>query len=75
MSITCSFDVPGILSTFIAFCCVVPGISSIAVVYEDNEVGVLRKSVDGGYLNLDEISTVCAGGESTDNEEVGVDCQ
>ena len=72
MSIACSFDIPGILSTFIAFCWVVPGISSMAVAYEDNEV--LRESVDGGYWNSSEVSSVCVGEELTTNKEGGVDC-
>ena len=73
MSIACSFNIPGILSTFIAFCWVVLGISSMAVVYEDNEV--LRESVDRGYWNSSEVSTIHVGGESTTDEEGGVDRQ
>ena len=43
----------------------------MAVVYEDIEV--LRESVNGGYWNSSEVSTICVGGESTMNEEGGVD--
>ena len=44
----------------------------MAIAYEDIEV--LRESVDGGYWNSSEVSTIRVGGESTMNEEGGVDC-
>ena len=43
----------------------------MAVAYKDNEV--LQESVDGGYWNSGEVSTICVRGESTTNEEGGVD--